>query len=167
MAFRTRQQAATIYSVALLTACLVAFPAPCHLKSPKSDASQQIFTHHAGPSGSSGHGAPLLEDGERRAYVTLVTTSQYAIGAQVLARSLRHTGTPYPIVAMVGDLVPQAVRLQLQEEGLEVMVIQDDVRTPSVSVRAQFRGVWPSSLGVPHILFIKNISSFSHIIREP
>jgi hypothetical protein len=133
MVFWTTPAAKTMYSVALLTACLAALPAPCHLKHPKHDASEKISKRRSG-SGSSSHSGPL--DGERRAYVTLVTTPQYAIGAQVLARSLRNTGTPYPLVAMVGPLVPQAVRLQLDDEGLQVINIQDEVRTPSVSVRA-------------------------------
>jgi hypothetical protein len=86
------------------------------------------------------HGkTPALTDphrtAERRAYVTLVTTSNYAIGALVLARCLRRTGTPYPLVALIGELVPEAVRLQLENEGIQVVGIQESVKSPPIQVQ--------------------------------
>ena len=62
----------------------------------------------------------------REAYVTLVTTVQYIIGAEVLAKCLRHTNTERQLVALVGELVPEEGIYVLEDAGYET------IRVPSV-----------------------------------
>lgn len=63
--------------------------------------------------------------------MTLVTTPSYAIGAETLAKCLRHTGTKRPLVALVGSLVPDSIALQLEDAGILVTRIPD-VETPEM-----------------------------------
>lgn len=62
----------------------------------------------------------------REAYVTLVTTVQYIIGAEVLAKCLRHSNTQRQLIALVGELVPDAGFYALEDAGYE------SIRVPSV-----------------------------------
>ena len=66
----------------------------------------------------------------REAYVTLVTTPEFAVGAETLAKCLRHTGTRRPLVALVGSLVPDDVAARLEDAAIRVMRVPD-VQTPA------------------------------------
>ena len=46
---------------------------------------------------------------EKEAYVTLVTTTKYLIGAEVLAKSLRALAASRPLVALVDVSLPVSV----------------------------------------------------------
>ena len=50
-----------------------------------------------------------------QAYVTLVTSDGYAIGAYTLAQSLRETGTTHPIIAIVTDGLSAVSRVRLSK----------------------------------------------------
>jgi hypothetical protein len=65
----------------------------------------------------------------REAYVTLVTTPQYIIGAEVLAKCLRHTNTERQFVALVGELVPEQGIYVLEDAGYTT------IRVPSVPTK--------------------------------
>ena len=65
----------------------------------------------------------------RQAYVTLVTTLDYVIGAQVLAKCLRHTGTQRQFVAMVGELITEEAIYELEYSGF--------ITTPVPSIPAE------------------------------
>ncbi len=68
----------------------------------------------------------------RQAYVTLVTTLDYVVGAEVLAKSLRHTGTQRQILAMVGELVPEEGVYALEDAGLITTRVPSVPSNPSV-----------------------------------
>lgn len=70
-------------------------------------------------------------DFPRQAYVTVVTTPAYVIGAETLAKCLRHTGTQRPLLALVGHLVSDKLALQLEDAGILVSRIPD-VETPEI-----------------------------------
>jgi hypothetical protein len=61
--------------------------------------------HSSGTNGMEGHGQV-----EKEAYVTLVTTTKYLIGAEVLAKSLRALAASRPLVALVDASLPVSIR---------------------------------------------------------
>ncbi|EKX41393.1 hypothetical protein GUITHDRAFT_112607 [Guillardia theta CCMP2712] len=64
-------------------------------------------------------------DREREAYVTLVTTPNYIIGAEVLAKCLRHVGATRYLVALVGPLLDMNDEQRLKAAGLITRRVED------------------------------------------
>lgn len=63
------------------------------------------------------HPSPSSHSSGKEAYVTLVTTDSYVIGAQVLAKSLRETRTTRPIICLAtANLTELSIRT-LKSEG--------------------------------------------------
>jgi hypothetical protein len=60
----------------------------------------------------------------RQAYVTLVTTPKYVVGAEVLAKSLRAFNTTRPLVALVDTSLPETVKTRLEEAGWRTQAIE-------------------------------------------
>lgn len=60
--------------------------------------------------------------GERQAYVTVVTTAKYVIGAEVVAKCLRAFGATRPMVALVDTSIIKGTKAseRLRGEGWEV-----------------------------------------------
>lgn len=56
----------------------------------------------------------------RLAYVTVLTTSDYLEGVQVLNYSLRQAGAKYPLVVLCGEDLPRSVNDTLTASGIEV-----------------------------------------------
>ncbi len=62
------------------------------------------------------------------AYVTLVTNTDYAIGATALARSLTAVGAEYPLLVLATSGVPEADVTRLREAGCKMLpVVQPDL----------------------------------------
>jgi len=60
----------------------------------------------------------------RRAWVTLLTNESYAKGVMVLHRALVAVGSQFPLLVMVTDGVPQAVKASLESEGCELVRVK-------------------------------------------
>mmetsp|Transcript_12300 Transcript_12300/g.28410 ORF Transcript_12300/g.28410 Transcript_12300/m.28410 type:complete len:318 (-) Transcript_12300:51-1004(-) len=73
----------------------------------------------------------LAADKPREAYVTLVTTPTYVIGAEVLAKCLRHVGATRDILVLVGPLVGRDDEKRLKAAGL-IPTRVDDVETSEI-----------------------------------
>ena len=63
--------------------------------------------------------------GGREAYVTVITTAKYAIGAEVVAKCLRSFGTSRPMVALVDESMygRTSASQRLAEEGWDIIQI--------------------------------------------
>ena len=57
------------------------------------------------------------------AYVTLISTEEYAVGARVVQRMLRHFGSSAPMVAMVHESLPHELQLDLEIDGWHVLPV--------------------------------------------
>jgi glycogenin len=55
------------------------------------------------------------------AYVTLISTEEYVVGARVVQRMLRHFGSSAPMIAMVQKGLPLEVQLDLEIDGWQVI----------------------------------------------
>jgi len=69
------------------------------------------------------------------AFVTLVATEEFALGALVLGDSLRRVGSRYPLVAMLTDSVGPATEATLEHAGLLVRRV-DTVGNPYAAFKA-------------------------------
>eukprot|EP00802_Teleaulax_amphioxeia_P016235 Tamp_16349.p1 GENE.Tamp_16349~~Tamp_16349.p1 ORF type:complete len:378 (-),score=87.61 Tamp_16349:336-1439(-) len=76
-------------------------------------------SRHTG--GTPGDAGP--QGGDKEAYVTLVTTSKYLIGAEVLAKSLRAFHASRPLLALVDSSLPEHVATRLEEAGWGIKYI--------------------------------------------
>lgn len=63
------------------------------------------------------HSSPSSTGTHKEAYVTLVTTESYIVGAQVLAKSLRETRTTRPIICLVTSNLSEASFRALKSDG--------------------------------------------------
>ena len=61
-------------------------------------------------------------DIEKRAYVSLIYGSDYALPVRVMHNSLRRSGTPYPLVVLTAPSVsPEAIEW-LRADGIQVLI---------------------------------------------
>lgn len=67
-----------------------------------------------------------LPDHSKQAYVTLVTTDSYVVGAQVLAKSLRNSGTSRQIICLVSPNLSEASLRALNDKQCFDQVRQVD-----------------------------------------
>ncbi|MEZ3499077.1 glycosyltransferase family 8 protein [Pantoea sp. KPR_PJ] len=79
------------------------------------------------------------------AWVTLLTQPDYLVGVKALHRSLKQSGTRWPLVVMTTDAIPLADREALQAEGCRVHPV--DPLYPNSELEpyyasAQFGEVW-------------------------
>lgn len=73
----------------------------------------------------------MMDGGEQRAYVTLITSDSYLPGVQVLLHSLKLTRTRVPVVCMVTERVGEAVRRKIASCGAEVLLVES-IQSPLV-----------------------------------
>lgn len=71
-----------------------------------------------------------LEGLGREAFVTLVATPEYVVGAEVLSKCLRHSGTMRPLLALVGEALAGEHIARLRAAHFHVL------RVPPVAVAA-------------------------------
>lgn len=79
------------------------------------------------------------------AWVTLLTQPDYLPGVETLHRSLRASGSPWPLVVMVTDTIDDSTRQHLGAQGCkvrEVPVIGPDPALESRYANARFADVW-------------------------
>ena len=74
----------------------------------------------------------MAEPARREAYVTMVTTKDYIIGALVMAHSLRGSGSTRPILCMVTKNMIDVDLAALRSGGLTPVVV-DSIPAPSLS----------------------------------
>ncbi len=79
------------------------------------------------------------------AWVTLLTQSAYLPGIEALHRSLRASGSPWPLVVMVTAAIDEPSRQQLQQAGCRVVKVPDIGPDPALAhhyANARFAEVW-------------------------
>ncbi|WP_039055465.1 glycosyltransferase family 8 protein [Enterobacter sp. Bisph1] len=79
------------------------------------------------------------------AWVTLLTQPDYLTGVAALQRSLRDSGSPWPLVVMVTETIDDNTRQQLQALGCtvrEVPIIGPDPSLANRYANARFADVW-------------------------
>lgn len=80
-----------------------------------------------------------------KAWITLLTQSDYLLGVRTLNQSLKDTATGYPLVVMVTDQIDAATRAALADEGCLIRDVQPlgpDPHIPANYAYARFAEVW-------------------------
>lgn len=77
-----------------------------------------------------------------KAFVTLLSNRQYLDGVKVLYRSLRATGTQYPLFCLLSRQVDEATRHEIECEGISCVRLAESVVSESVNTRSQTFSHW-------------------------
>lgn len=101
-----------------------------------------------------------MSGGKPAAWATLLTQPGYLVGVEALQRSLRASGSPFPLVVMVTANISSAVRNQLEAQGClirEVPIVGPNPELQHRYANARFAEVW-SKLGA------WNLTEFSRLV---
>jgi len=95
----------------------------------------------------------------KEAYVTIITTPEYAYGAEVVWKTLRHFGSTRPFHALLEEDIPDTVEYRLQDVGFITRRISglDNPNTKRVEDRPWFATTYTK-------LLIFNLTEFDKLI---
>ncbi|OON39800.1 glycosyl transferase [Izhakiella australiensis] len=97
---------------------------------------------------------------DNKAWATLLTQPGYRPGVEALQRSLRRSGSRWPLVVMVTDAIDSGLRNQLEAQGClirQVPMVGPDPQLAHRYANARFAEVW-SKLGA------WNLTEFSRLV---
>jgi lipopolysaccharide biosynthesis glycosyltransferase len=90
----------------------------------QKDAQQTAFTRTATSPTPEETGHKRAQSTAKEAYVTMVTTAKYVIGAEVLGKCLKSVGTSRQMVALIDTSLPPHISQRLRRVGWDTRAIQ-------------------------------------------